>query len=362
MCRRVAKSPTADTIKIKTMADKRIVAGILSYGMSGQVFHAPFLDQKTRFELRAVVERTHKRAHERYPEIISYDSVEALLDDEAIELVVVNTPNDTHFEYACKALEAGKHILVEKPFATSSAEAKAIFDLGRKVGKHVMVFQNRRWDSDFKLVKRIIEQGVLGDLIEFHVRFDRYRPEKSHKIFKETSTRAGSGVLYDLGPHMLDQVLSLLGRPDHSMKITKTHRPDSEVDDFASLILQYKTGPVVFIHANLLVANPMPAYVLHGSKGSFQKDRTDVQETQLLAGMLPKDAGYGVEPPGKEGLLDRVEENGEIEMKYQQALKGDYNGLFNAVYAQIQRNEPFPITEEEIIWQMEILEQTGWGV
>ncbi len=343
------------------MADKRIVAGILSYGMSGQVFHAPFLDQKTRFELRAVVERTKKRASERYPDIISYDSVEALLDDDAIELVVVNTPNDTHYEYACKALEAGKHILVEKPFATTSAEAKAIFDLGRKVGKHVMVFQNRRWDSDFKLVKRVVESGTLGNLIEFHVRFDRYRPEKSHKIFKETKERAGSGVLYDLGPHLLDQVLSLLGRPTKTMKLTTTHRPDSEVDDFSSLVLYYDNGPVVFVHANLLVANPMPAYVLHGTKGSFQKDRTDVQENQLLAGMSPKDEEYGVEPAGKEGLLYEVKEDGTTEMRYEQALKGDYNRLFNAVYDQIHHNEPFPVAEEQIMWQMEILEQAGWN-
>lgn len=343
------------------MTDRRIVAGVLSYGMSGQVFHAPFLDQKERFELRAVVERTKKLAQERYPNIISYDSVEALLDDDTIELVVVNTPNDTHYEYACKALEAGKHILVEKPFATNSKEAKELFDLGQKVGKHVFVFQNRRWDSDFKLVKRVIGSGELGSLIEVHVRFDRYRPEKSHKIFKETRNRAGSGVLYDLGPHLLDQVLSLFGKPYKTMKITTTHRPDSEVDDFSSLILYYTDGPVVFIHANLLVANPMPAYVLHGTKGSFQKDRADIQETQLLAGMSPKDSEYGIEPSGKEGLLYAIGIDGNVEMKYEQALKGNYNGFFNAVHASIRRGEPFPITNDEIMWQMEILEQSIWN-
>lgn len=343
------------------MANKRIITGILSYGMSGQVFHAPFLDQKTRFELRAVVERTKKLAQERYPEVISYDSVDALIADDQIELVVVNTPNDTHYEYARKALEAGKHILVEKPFATSTAEAKAIFDLGRKVGRHVMVFHNRRWDSDFKLVKQVLERGLLGDLIEYHARYDRYRPERSHKIFKETKDRAGSGVLYDLGAHLLDQALSLFGRPDKTLKINKTHRPDSEVDDFSTLVLEYSKGPVVFIHANLLVANPAPAYVLHGSRGSFQKDRTDVQEGQLLAGMSPKDPGYGMESAGKEGLLYQMGADGKGELKYKQPLKGDYNGLFNAVYAQIHRNEPFPVTEEQVLWQMEILEQTAWN-
>lgn len=342
------------------MSDKALITGILSYGMSGRVFHAPFVDGKSRFKLKAVVERSEKRAHQRYPNIVSYDSVEELLADGEIELVIINTPNDTHVEFATQALEAGKHILVEKPFATSSDEAKKVFELGEKVGKHVLVFQNRRWDSDFKLLRRIIERDVLGELIELHVRFDRYRIEKSPKIFKETK-RPGSGVLYDLGPHLLDQVISLFGKPEKSLKIQTTHRPDSEVDDFSTLVLTYATGLVVFIHANLLVAQPLPAYVLHGTKGSFQKPRGDIQEDQLQAGVLPTDPSYGIEPEGKEGLLTLVKANGEKELRYRAGLKGDYNGLFNAVYAQIRKGEPFPVKKEEVIWQMEILEQAPWN-
>ena len=248
---------------------KSIITGILSYGMSGRVFHAPFLYHKTRFELRAVVERHQKNAQQRYPDVISYDSVDELLADDAIELVIVNTPNNLHVEHATKALKAGKHVLVEKPFATNSHEARQLFELGRKVGKHVMVFQNRRWDSDFKLLKRVVEREMLGRLVELHVRFDRYRMEKSAKVFKETAI-PGSGVLYDLGPHLLDQVISLFGKPDKSLKLLSQHRPHTEVDDFATLVLSYPNGFTVFIHASMLVANPLPAYVLHGMKGSFQ--------------------------------------------------------------------------------------------
>ncbi len=342
------------------MSKKSIATGILSYGMSGRVFHAPFVHQKSRFELRAIVERHEKRAHKRYPGIISYDSVDELLNDEKIELVIVNTPNNTHVDYATKALHAGKHILVEKPFASNSKDAKELFDLGEKLGKHVMVFQNRRWDSDFKLLKRVVERETLGELIELHVRFDRYRMEKSPKIFKETKIPA-SGVLYDLGPHLLDQVISLFGKPEKSLKIATTHRPDSEVDDFSTLVLTYPKGLTVFIHASLLVANPLPAYVLHGVKGSFQKSRADVQEDQLQAGISPKDPEYGIEPPGKEGLITLIKANGDREMRYREALKGDYNDLFNAVYAQIRKGEPFPVKPAEIIWQMEILEQPAWN-
>ena len=342
------------------MAKKSIVTGILSYGMSGRVFHAPFIDQKTRFELRAVVERHEKRAHKRYPEIISYDTVDDLLNDDAIELVIINTPNNTHVDYAIQALNAGKHILVEKPFAPTSKEAKEIFDLGRKVGKYVMVFQNRRWDSDFKLLKSVVDRQTVGNPIELHVRFDRYRPEKSPKVFKEQKIPA-SGVLYDLGPHLLDQVIALFGKPIKSIKILATHRKESEVDDFATLVLNYPNGLTVFVHAGLLVANPLPAFVLHGTKGSFQKVRADVQEDQLQAGMLPKDPAYGIEPPGKEALITVMKPNGDKETRYREALKGDYNALFNAVYAQIRKDEPFPVKEEEIYWQLEILEQQAWN-
>lgn len=339
---------------------KSIVTGILSYGMSGRVFHAPFIHQKTRFELRAVVERHKKQAQHRYPGVISYNSVDELLQDDAIELVIVNTPNNLHVAHATKALKAGKHILVEKPFATNSREAAKLFELGREMGKHVMVFQNRRWDSDFKLLRRVVERDTLGQLVELHVRFDRYRMEKSAKTFKEVDI-PGSGVLYDLGPHLLDQVISLFGKPDKSLKLASKHRPNTEVDDFATLVLNYPNGLTVFIHASLLVANPLPAYVLHGMKGSFQKVRADAQEDQLQAGILPKDPEYGIEPPGKEGLITLIKPNGDRELRYREALKGDYNDLFNAVYAQVRRGETFPVKAEEILWQMEILEQPAWN-
>src|SRR5690606_13303691 len=146
---------------------------------------------------------------------------------------------------------------VEKPFAPSSKEAKKLFDLANKLGKHVMVFQNRRWDSDFKLLKRVVERETLGQPIELHVRFDRYRMEKSPKTIKEQKIPA-SAVLYDLGPHLLDQVISLFGKPTKSLKVLASHSPGSEVDDFSTLILAYPKGLTVFIHASLLVANPLP--------------------------------------------------------------------------------------------------------
>jgi len=342
------------------MSKYPVIAGILSYGMSGRIFHAPFLETNTRFKLRAVVERSKKVAQQRYPGLISYDDVDALLDDKEIELVIVNTPNQTHFEYAKNALLKGKHVLIEKPCAATAAEAKELFEIGEKQGKYVMVFQNRRWDSDYKLVKRIVESGVLGEVIEFHVRFDRYRRDKSPKLFKEINQPA-SGLTYDLGPHLLDQVIDLFGKPKDSIKLTATHRAESEVDDFFTFVLSYDHGLTVFASSSLLVAQPLPAYVVHGTKGSFQKSRADVQEEQLDRGMWPTDERFGLEPVGQEGLLTLINKNNQKQIFYKEALKGNYKGLFNAVYEQLRKNKPYPITAEQIIWQMELLEKKGWN-
>jgi len=342
------------------MSKYPIVAGVLSYGMSGRIFHAPFLETNTRFKLKAVVERSKKNAQQRYPHIISYNSVDELLNDKTIELVIVNTPNQTHFEFAKQALLKGKHVLIEKPCAATSEEVKELFALGRQQHKHVMVFQNRRWDSDFKLVKQVIDSGALGEIIEFHVRFDRYRREKSAKIFKEINQSA-SGLTYDLGPHLLDQVISLFGKPKNSIKLTTIHREHSEVDDYFTFVLTYDKGLTVFAHASLLVAQPLPAYVVHGTKGSFQKSRADVQEEQLDRGMWPTDESFGLEPVGQEGLLTVINRNNQKHISYKEALKGNYKGLFNAVYEQIRKDKPYPVSEEHIIWQMELLEKENWN-
>ncbi|MBC7915557.1 MAG: Gfo/Idh/MocA family oxidoreductase, partial [Pyrinomonadaceae bacterium] len=242
----------------------QIVTGILSYGMSGRIFHAPFIETNPNFKFYAVTERSKKKAKERYPAVISYDAVDQLLNDPAIELVIVNTPNNTHFEFAKKALEAGKHVLVEKPFAATSAEAKEVFTLAKKQGKNIMAYQNRRWDTDFQSIKSVVESGALGNLIEVHFRFDRFRREISVKGFKENPLPA-SGLSYDLGPHLLDQIISMFGKPLNWSKTLGVFRHDSKVDDYLNIHLIYPRDLNVFITANLLVANPLPAFVLHGT-------------------------------------------------------------------------------------------------
>lgn len=338
--------------------NKQIQTGILAYGMSGKLFHAPFLTTNPYFNLRAVTERTKKEAHSRYADVISYDSVDELLADRDIELVIVNTPNNTHFDFAEKAILAGKHVLIEKPMVATSNEAEHLFELGRVHERRVMVYQNRRWDNDFKMLKAVIDGGKLGDLIEVHLRFDRYRPEIGKKAFKEKLVPA-SGIAYDLGSHLLDQVISLFGKPDKVLKIGTKNRVNTAIEDYVNFILYYKDGMEVSVTTSYLVADPGPGYIVHGTKGSFVKSRTDVQEEQLLAGILPTDAQYGLDD--SEGKLTYFDQYGEKAVEYIVPEKGNYNVLFDSIYAQIRDGVPFPVTEDEILWQLDILELPYWN-
>ncbi|HEX8426638.1 Gfo/Idh/MocA family protein [Hymenobacter sp.] len=332
-----------------------IQTGLLAYGMSGRIFHAPFIEAHPGFVLRAVVERSRKQMQATYPHVISYDSVPDLLHDPAIELVVVNTPNDSHFSLATEALQAGKHVLVEKPVGTSAADIDALYALGRQMNRQVFGYQNRRWDSDFMAVRQVVESGQLGQLIEAHIRFDRYKTAIHTKVFKEEPTTPGSGLHFDLGPHILDQAISLFGRPTEFRKTFGSFRPNSRVTDYFQLHLLYPNGLNVYLTTSLLVADPGPAFVLHGTRGSLRKGRTDVQETQLDSGLSPLDDQYGLEPADAAGTLTLVNETGEKTVSAIEPLRGDYMGLFEAVHQSVRHGQPYPIREEQLRAQLEIL-------
>ncbi len=344
-------SPTPPTAPIRT--------GLLAYGMSGKVFHAPFLALHPGFELRAVAERRTPRMAADYPGITSYPSSEALLADPALELVVVNTPNDTHYELARQALLAGKHVLLEKPVVPTVAEWRALTALARQQGRHLLAYQNRRWDTDFGAVRRVVASGQLGRLTEVHFRYDRYRPAIGPKVFKETD-RPGAGLLFDLGAHLVDQAIALFGKPLSFEKTLGRHRYGTLVPDYFTLQLRYPHDLNVWLTAGMLVADPGPAFVLHGTLGSYRKDRTDPQEAQLLAGMKPDNPAYGRErvadQAGRLVLADPAGHNHLLPPVADAAAPSTYLGLFEAVYQTIRNDQPYPITDEQLAWQLEMLE------
>jgi scyllo-inositol 2-dehydrogenase (NADP+) len=337
-----------------------IRTALLAYGMSGKLFQAPFLAAHPGFELYAVVERTEQRMHHDYPTIHSYPGVAEVLADASVELVVVNTPSATHFDLASQALRAGKHVLLEKPVATSAAQWQELVALAEQQGRHLLAYQNRRWDSDFTAVRRVVESGQLGQLIEVHIRFDRYKAALNPKKFKE-EPNPGAGLLYDLGPHILDQAISLFGQPLSVRKVLGQNRPGSQVNDFFSLHLSYPHGLNVWLTGSLLVAAPGPAYVLHGTQGSYQKGRTDVQEAQLQQGISPLAPEYGHEKAGQEGHLTLASPDGALTTTPDPAAPGDYMGLFEAVFQAIRHDVPYPISSEQLLWQNELLESPAVG-
>lgn len=331
-----------------------ITTGLMAYGMSGKLFQGPFLAAHPGFKLHAVTERNQKNAEKDFPGIISYDTTAELIADEAIDLLVINTPNNTHYEYAKQALNSGKDILVEKPFTTTVAEAEEIFELAKSLGKKVFVYQSRRWDSDFNTVKRVIESGKLGKLSEVHFRYDRYKAAIGVKAFKEQPV-AASGLQYDLGPHLLDQVISVFGKPLAFHKIFGKNRPNTQVDDYFSIHLSYPDSVNVFVHANMLVTAVQPSFILYGERGTFVKDRADIQEEQLLKGIKPNDPGFGTEAKGQEGKLTLIDENGERTQELVPSETANYLDLFEGVYQALVNDKPFGVTEEQILIQLEIL-------
>jgi scyllo-inositol 2-dehydrogenase (NADP+) len=270
-------------------------------------------------------------------------------------LVVINTPNNLHYEHSKAALNVHKHILVEKPFTATTAQAKELFELADSVGKQIFFYQNRRWDSDFTSVKKVIESGKLGKLVEVHLRYDRYRNVIGPKAFKEKPVEA-SGLLYDLGPHLLDQVISLFGKPLSFHKILGKNRVGTLVDDYFSIQLSYPDSVNVFVTSSMLVVNPQVGFILHGVNGSFIKQRTDIQEEQLLAGMKLTDPGYGIEPASKDGLLTTIDAEGNKTEEIIKSEVGSYLPLFEAIYQAITNNKPYPVTRENVLTQLEIIE------
>jgi predicted dehydrogenase len=331
---------------------QKIKTALLSYGMSGKVFHAPFIEFHDGFELAGSWERSKKLIQQDYQNVKSYETLEELLQDD-IDLVIVNTPVETHFEYAKKVLLAGKHAVVEKAFTTTVAEAQELDNLAKEKGLKLSVFQNRRWDSDFKTVQKVVSDKVLGELVEAEFHFDRHNPLLSVKGHKETAN-SGAGILKDLGPHLIDQALYLFGMPIAVFADIRVTREHSLVDDWIDVLLYYHDFRVR-LKAGFFVREALPAYVVHGKKGSFLKARGDVQEDELKLGKKPNGTTWGKEAPGYEGLLHTVIDDKVIKEKIP-TLHGDYYDFFEGVYQSISNDAKEPVTAKEGVQVMQIIE------
>ena len=324
-----------------------VKTALCSFGMSGRVFHAPFLHLNPGFELYAVWERSKELSAAIYPNVKVYRSFEDILADKDIELVVVNTPNYTHYEYTKAVLNAGKHVVVEKPFTVTVEEGEDLARLAEAKGLKLSVFQSRRYDSDSKTVQQIVDQGVLGHIVEAEIHYDRYTTALSPKVHKETPG-PGRGLLYDLGSHLLDNVLQFFGKPTAVFADIGIIRPISKVDDYMELLLFYpsRRNLRVRLKSSYLVREPIPAFSIYGDLGTFLKPKGDPQEQRLLAGAMPEGADWGVEPESSKGLL-HTEKDGKVVREYIPSLKGNYGEFYDLLYAALREGGPLPVSARE---------------
>ena len=340
-------------IIIKYIIMNKIQVGLASFGMSGKVFHAPILAHHSGFELTKVVERSKNEVKKIYPDVISVRSFEELLDDDKIELIVVNTPDLTHFEYAHKALEAGKNVVVEKPFTRTIRQGEDLISLADKQNKMLSVFQSRRWDGDFLTVRRIVENECLGRLVEFESNYMRYRNYIQPNTWKESAVQ-GIGVTYNLGSHMIDQAVVLFGMPDAVWADIDGMRTGSEIDDYYHIKLIYPDVKVT-LKTSYLVREEGPRYTLHGTNGSFLKYGIDPQEEMLKQGGNPSMPDWGKEPESQWGILN-TEMNGIHIRGKVETIPGNYAAYYDNIYHVIRKHAEIEVTPEQALCAIHLIE------
>lgn len=327
--------------------------GICSYGMSGKLFHAPFIDAHPGYELTAIVERHNNDSRERYPKVKLYRSAEELCADNDLQLIVVNTPTHLHYEQAKLVLQSGKHLVIEKPFAVTVKEAEALTALAEKNELFISVYQNRRYDGDYRAVREVLQQGLLGELREVEIRYDRYRPAFGGKPHKE-GDMPGAGIIYDLSPHLVDQAIQLFGFPDAVFADVWKMRDDVMAPDYFEILFYYNKLRVR-LKATCIARESTYAYTLHGMKGSFLQQRSDMQEQQLLAGVKPALESWCASLSSPDGLL-HTEINGEVVRKETTSSPGNYMGYYDDVYKALTGKGPNPVPAADGIKNMRIIE------
>lgn len=321
---------------------------LVGFGYAGQTFHAPLIAACPDLRLHSIVTRKPDQVRAVWPDARPVADFEAVLADADIDLVVLATPNDLHAPQARAALEAGKAVVIDKPFALSLAEARGVADLAREKGLFLSVFHNRRWDADFLALQRQIVSGVLGDIRTFESHFDRFRPEVRDRWRERDGP--GGGIWNDLGPHLIDQALVLFGRPLGIRCELAVLRDGGQATDWAHAILRYADKRVI-LHADMTTPAPDVRFAVHGAKASWLKGGLDVQEDQLKAGLPVGAEGWGVDP------RPAVVVDGASGARTEAVCPpGDYPAYYAAVAAALTGRGPNPVPPEQALEVMEVLE------
>ncbi len=343
-----------------------IRTAVIGYGLAGRVFHCPFVSAVPGLELTAIVTSRRDEASSAYPAAKIVPDPDTLFADPEIDLIVIGTPNDTHFDLASRALAAGKHVVLDKPFTTDAASSLQLVELARKANRVLAPFHNRRYDADFLTLKKLVTDGTLGRISQVISHYDRFRPIQRPNTWKEVGS-AGGGILYDLGPHLVDQPLALYGAPQRITATVRRDRDQTDINDAFSIVLEYDrpaaapgsqaTHLLTFeCHATMLAADPAPRFRVHGTHGSYTKFGLDPQEAALLGGAKPPNlddtnaAPWLPEAESAWGKLTLATERAEpvkVETSTYPSETGDYRRFYAQVRDAINGKSPLAIPTED---------------
>jgi len=328
--------------------------GLIGFGLAGQAFHAPVIRGVPGMELACILERHGSNAKAKYPEVRVARTLDEMLSDKSIGLCVVATPNDSHYSYTKACLEAGRDVVVDKPFTPTMAEAEELVRVAADRGRLITVYQDRRWDGAFLTVKKLVAAGALGTVAEYEARFDRFRLDTKPSAWREQAEFPAAGVLWDLGPHLIDGALVLFGEPETICASALRQREASKIDDAFDVIMQYPRTRAT-LRARIIAYAPGHHLLLHGTEGSFIKFGMDPQEGILRGPNCPDGldwgANWGLEPEERWGILSRV--NGET--RKVQTERGDYRGFYANVRDAIEKGAPLDVTPEQALRTMRAL-------
>ena len=331
-----------------------IEVGLIGFGLAGRAFHAPVIRAVPGLHLAAILQRTGTEAAEEYPDVRIVRSLDELLSISEIRLIVIATPNETHYSFARQCLEAGRDVVVDKPFTTTLEEAVSLVQFAKDANRLLTVYQNRRYDGDFQAVRQLLEVGTLGRIVRFETSYDRFRPQLKPGAWREAA-RPGSGILFDIAPHLIDHALVLFGLPEAVTADVRAERENAAADDAFDITLHYSNGMRAVLRSSILAAAPRPRFVLFGTQASFVKQTFDPQEANLRRGFIPKDTAWGAEPEENWGVLT-VPSRDLFERRRIPPANCDYRDYYSNVRDVILGRASLAVTPERALEVMRLLE------
>ncbi len=320
---------------------------VIGYGLSARTFHLPFIQLQPELELVAISSSQPALASD-YPKLTHYSDASTLITESDAELVVITSPNHSHFSLAQAALQHGKHVLLEKPLVLSREEGQQLALLAKQSGRKLAVYHNRRFDGDFLTLQQLLKSGAIGNIHYFESHFDRFRPQPRARWREQAGP--GSGILWDLGPHLIDQALCLFGLPQAISATCRTLRPRGETTDYFHLQLHYPDKEVV-LHSSPFCAHPTLRFMLQGSAGSYQKFGLDPQEDALRAKAVPGGVDWGVEPAESFGELATAEQR----FRYP-TLAGNYGLFYQQLVAALLHDAELPVSLADALAGIRLIE------